>query len=85
MTYCMASNFRAFSALAFSAMYAKNSLSFMSATLIASAIPEIQSRCSKVFKKSLSFMIANGVAKVPKKFFLPKALILFFTPTAASF
>ena len=57
----------------------------MSATFTASAMPEILSRGSSVRRKSMSLSTAKGGAKVPTKFFTPRRLTPFFTPTPESF
>ena len=56
----------------------------MRATLRASATPLSQSRLDSVVRKAQSFRTAQGGAKVPRKFFLPKALMPFLTPMEAS-
>ena len=63
---------------------AKKPASLMRATLTASATPPIQSRGDRVVRKSESLSTATGGAKTPRKFFWPKALMLFLTPMAAS-
>jgi hypothetical protein len=57
----------------------------MSATLTASAIPSMRSRGASVSSQRLSFSTAKGGAKVPNRFFEPRALTPFFTPTPESF
>src|SRR5689334_16694600 len=63
---------------------ANNSASRMRATLTAPAIPPRLSRSGKVRKKAESLFTAKGGAKVPNRFFCPKALTAFFTPTPES-
>ncbi len=57
----------------------------ISATFTASAMPAILSRGCSVRRKSASLSTANGGAKLPSRFFTPKALTPFFTPTPESF
>ena len=63
---------------------AKNAASRISATLIASISPARFSGAGRGSRKSVSLMTAKGRAKVPIKFFFPKALMPFFTPTPPS-
>ena len=79
-----ASGAQAASAAACASSHAKNSGSRISATLTASAMPATVSRRPRLSRNRRSLMTANGGAKVPRKFFTPKALTPFFTPTPES-
>ena len=69
---------------AWCSIQAKYAASLSSATLTASEMPARQSRSASVSSSSKSFSTACGGENEPMKFFLPKALMPFFTPTAES-
>ena len=62
----------------------KNAVGWHRAPLRAWAMPAMAARVGSVRRKSGSMNTANGGAKLPRKFFLPNALMPFFPPTPAS-
>ena len=68
----MTASFLKFMSSACSSSHVKNDISLIKATLMASAIPERQSRSINVVKKSTSLKTATAGANVPRKFFLPR-------------